>query len=150
MTAPRSIIIVGGGLAGLTLGIGLRKKGVPVTVFEAGTYPRHRVCGEFISGRGQQVLGRLGLSDLFINAGAIPARSASFFFANAKSPVRPLAPPALCLSRFKMDALLAEKFKELGGELRAGERAPLFDSDEPVVRATGRRPKPLENKWRWF
>src|SRR5689334_24684769 len=57
----KAITIVGGGLAGLTLGIGLRQRDVPVTVVEAGTYPRHRVCGEFISGRGQDSLQRLGL-----------------------------------------------------------------------------------------
>ena len=51
---PEHLTIVGGGLAGLTLGIGLRQRGVPVTVYEAGRYPRHRVCGEFISGRGQK------------------------------------------------------------------------------------------------
>ena len=52
----KPITIVGGGLAGLTLGIGLRQRGVPVTIWEAGRYPRHRVCGEFISGNGQAVL----------------------------------------------------------------------------------------------
>ena len=58
----KPITIVGGGLAGLTLGIGLRQRGVPVTLWEAGHYPRHRVCGEFISGRGQAALTRLGLA----------------------------------------------------------------------------------------
>jgi hypothetical protein len=55
------VTIVGGGLAGLTLGIGLRQRGVPITVWEARRYPRHRVCGEFISGGGQSSLARLGL-----------------------------------------------------------------------------------------
>ena len=49
----KPVTIVGGGLAGLTLGIALRENSVPVHIYEAGTYPRHRVCGEFISGRGQ-------------------------------------------------------------------------------------------------
>ncbi|MFZ9874958.1 MAG: NAD(P)-binding protein, partial [Candidatus Methylacidiphilales bacterium] len=47
----KTVEIVGGGLAGLTLGLCLRQKGVPVDLFEAGTYPRHRVCGEYLSGR---------------------------------------------------------------------------------------------------
>ena len=57
----KPVTIIGGGLAGLTLGIGLRQHGVPATIIEAGNYPRHRVCGEFVSGRGQATLARLGL-----------------------------------------------------------------------------------------
>jgi NADPH-dependent 2,4-dienoyl-CoA reductase/sulfur reductase-like enzyme len=45
MPFAKSITIVGGGLAGLTLGIGLRQRSVPVTIQEAANYPRHRVCG---------------------------------------------------------------------------------------------------------
>src|SRR5580693_8216081 len=56
MSPRKPITIVGGGLAGLALGIGLRQRDVPATIWEAGHYPRHRVCGEFISGHGQAVL----------------------------------------------------------------------------------------------
>ena len=73
--APKPIIIVGGGLAGLTLGVGLRQQGVPVTVWESGRYPRHRVCGEFISGRGQAALDRLGLLPRVMAAGARAAET---------------------------------------------------------------------------
>ena len=61
MAALKPITIIGGGLAGLTLGIGLRRRGIPATILEMGDYPRHRLCGEFISGGGRQVLERLGL-----------------------------------------------------------------------------------------
>ena len=146
----KPITIVGGGLAGLTLGIGLRQCGVPVTVWEAGHYPRHRVCGEFISGRGLDVLARLGVRQLFDGAGGVTAKTAAFFASSAASRPRKLPAPALCLSRFVMDELLAREFCRLGGELREDERWCETIFQEGEVRATGRRVRPVENAWRWF
>jgi flavin-dependent dehydrogenase len=149
MTAPKPIQIVGGGLAGLTLGIALRQKEIPVTIFEAGNYPRHRVCGEFVSGRGLEVLDALGLKRKFLDSGATDARSAIFYSGNSKPPAHLLPAPALCLSRFVMDKLLADEFQTLGGELRIGARWQ-SEFGEGVVRASGRKLRPVENGWRWF
>lgn len=146
----RPVTIIGGGLAGLTLGIGLRQRSVPVTVYESGDYPRHRVCGEFISGRGQMVLERLGLLPEFEKAGAVYARTAMFISDTARSPVRKLSSPALCLSRFKMDALLAGIFQQLGGQLQVRSRGSADPGGEGVVSATGRRLQPSDNESRWF
>jgi flavin-dependent dehydrogenase len=148
MPAPKPIQIVGGGLAGLTLGIALRKREIPVTIFEAVNYPRHRVCGEFINGRGLEVLKTLGLRQKLLDSGAIEAHSAVFVSENSQFPVRQLPLSALCLSRFVMDKLLADEFQKLGGELRTGERKN--DFGEGVVRASGRKLQLSENCWRWF
>src|SRR5262245_11928404 len=107
MPSFKPITIAGGGLAGLTLGIGFRRHEVPVTIFEAGGYPRHRVCGEFINGRGLEVLNQLALRPLLEDAGAVPAVTARFISGSNCSPTRRLAAPALCLSRYSLDALLA-------------------------------------------
>lgn len=128
----KTITIIGGGLAGLTLGILLRREGVPVAVFEAGKYPRHRVCGEFISGRGRKVLAGLGLQ-----VEAIEARTARFFAGETKTRID-LPEPAWRVSRYKLDALLAAEFQKAGGDLRVGQRSQL--EGEGIVRATGRRP----------
>jgi 2-polyprenyl-6-methoxyphenol hydroxylase-like FAD-dependent oxidoreductase len=146
----RTITIVGGGLAGLTLGIGLRRQGIPVTIWEAGHYPRHRVCGEFISGWGQETLARLGLRDKLLEAGAITSNTAMFLSGVAKSPARCLSKPALALSRLILDALLAKVFRELGGDLRENERYRQSEFGEGTVRASGRRAQATANGWRWF
>lgn len=44
-----AVIIIGGGLAGLTAAVHLSGIGFPVTVFEKNAYPKHKVCGEYIS-----------------------------------------------------------------------------------------------------
>ena len=150
MNAVKSITIVGGGLAGLTLGIGLRRLQVPVTIWEAGTYPRHRVCGEFVSGRGQDVLNRLGLTQELKKAGATLSSTARFFLGKAKSPVRRVAPPALCLSRFLMDEIFAKRFRAEGGELRENARFESKAAAEGIVWTSGRRIQSTERGWRWF
>lgn len=142
-----SITIVGGGLAGLTLGIALRHRGVPVTVWEAGRYPRHRVCGEFISGAGQRTLARLGLLDGLKNAGSGSATSAAFFAEKRMVAPRPIPERALCISRFVLDEWLAREFQRLGGELLAGRRW-VGDYGTGIVRACGRRSEPVAKGWR--
>ncbi len=140
MTAAKPIQIVGGGLAGLTLGIALRKRGIPVAIFEAGNYPRHRVCGEFISGRGQDSLARLGLRELLDRAGAVNAATATFFSDAGSTLARALPARAVCLSRFTLDAALAGRFCESGGELLAGRRfAETFGDASSAPRAGARR-----------
>ncbi len=150
MTSAKPITIIGGGLAGLTLGIGLRQRDVPVTIHEAGHYPRHRVCGEFISGRGQESLTRLGLDRLLESAGAIPARTAAFFTATRSTLPRPLPELAICLSRFSLDAALAAEFQRRSGKLISGQRWRGETIGEGIICAAGRRAQSESRSERWF
>lgn len=136
------IDIAGGGLAGLSLGIGLRKKGVPVTVHEAGSYPRHRVCGEFISGVTPQTLEALGILDLFDTA---KRHRTSAWYAKGRVMARPTLPyAAFGISRHCLDEALRKRFESLGGVLRSGSRLSGVPSDGWVW-CTGRRP--TKGKW---
>jgi flavin-dependent dehydrogenase len=49
MEANPDVLIIGGGLAGLTAALHLLRNGVKVVVIEKSGYPRHKVCGEYIS-----------------------------------------------------------------------------------------------------
>ena len=143
----KPVTIIGGGLSGLCLGIGLRQREVPVQVIEAGTYPRHKVCGEFLSGQGREVLTKLGITPQL--TGAREALDATFSLGSRSTPARALPKPALCISRWKMDAALAELFTALGGKLITSQRAPTTLA-EGTIRATGRRPQAGESGWRLF
>ena len=43
------VLIVGGGLAGLISAIHLSKNGFHVILIEKNEFPKHKVCGEYIS-----------------------------------------------------------------------------------------------------
>lgn len=55
------VIIIGGGLAGLSLSIQLAKAGFAVALFEKEQYPFHKVCGEYISMESWNFIESLGL-----------------------------------------------------------------------------------------
>ncbi len=145
----KPVTIVGGGLAGLTLGVGLRRREAPVTIVESGHYPRHRVCGEFISGRGRAVLAELELENELLKAGAREAHNAAFFAPHLDGSSQTLPQPALCLSRFVLDELIAEHFRRLGGVLHERRRWQQ-GFGEGIVRGTGRRAQPVVRGWRWL
>lgn len=49
MNVKSDVTIIGGGLAGLTSAIHLSKSGLKVFLIEKNEYPKHKVCGEYIS-----------------------------------------------------------------------------------------------------
>jgi 2-polyprenyl-6-methoxyphenol hydroxylase-like FAD-dependent oxidoreductase len=133
----REICIVGGGLAGLTLGILLRRDEIPVQLHDAGTYPRHRVCGEFISGRGLEILRELNLPNLPVQSAQ--ARTLRFFNMHQSSGVLDLPEPALAIDRATLDEQLALEFERTGGVLHLNSRWTESFAAPGLVRATGRR-----------
>ncbi len=137
MKPPSPLEIIGGGLAGLSLGLALRRAGVPVTLFEAGDYPRHRVCGEFISGLSAATIARLGLAPLL--ADALRHREVAWFIGGRAPRLQRLPSPALGLSRQVLDARLAEAFRTAGGDLRVHTRVTELAPQPGRIFATGRR-----------
>jgi flavin-dependent dehydrogenase len=110
--ASKKIIIIGGGLAGLTSAILLQKGGFEVMLFEKKRYPFHRVCGEYISNEAMPFLRSLNISftDLVppqINRLLVTTESGRQLSTD-------LAMGGFGLSRFALDNLLFEEASRLG------------------------------------
>ena len=132
----QGVTIAGGGLAGLSLAVALRLRDVPVTVLEAGAYPRHRVCGEFISGVSRETLEFLGIADLFHDA----KRQSTLCWWDGEQVIHKdhLVEPALGISRYELDHRLQGRLLDLDGTLVTHHRAER-DLREGHVWAAGRK-----------
>lgn len=133
----RPIEIIGAGLAGLALGNALRRDEIPVTLYEAGTLPRHRVCGEFICGRGGDALHALGLGHTLRDAAQ--HRSTLWTVHGRKTLQHDLPSPALGISRFTLDRRLVENFREANGQLHTDTRRKSTAPQAGVAHCHGRQ-----------
>ena len=68
ITEEFDVVIVGGGLAGLTSAIHLAKSGVRVILIEKQPYPFHKVCGEYVSNEVLPYLNSLGFDPFQFDA----------------------------------------------------------------------------------
>ena len=142
----KPITIIGGGIAGLATGIALRQRAIPVTLLEAQSYPRHKVCGEFLHGSGLKSLEELELNPASLG---IPIETISFHHRGRSSAATDLPSAGVAIARFAFDCALADKFVKLGGNLRCHTRAPMTQADDGCVRATGRKLR-RATKWKWY
>ncbi|WP_435414065.1 NAD(P)/FAD-dependent oxidoreductase [Polaribacter aestuariivivens] len=106
------IIIIGGGLAGLCNAIHLSKFGKKVLLIEKNNYPKHKVCGEYIS---NEVLPYLAFLDINpFDFGAV--KIDNFQLSTTKNKVISAKLPlgGFGISRYQFDFVLSEKAKENG------------------------------------
>ena len=115
MSVHPNVIIIGGGLAGLTTAIHLSKLGLEVTLIEKNEYPKHKVCGEYIS---NEVLPYLQCLDLDISD-LKPSHISKIAFSTAKGKMiygnLPLG--GFGISRYELDNYLYLKALKNGCQI---------------------------------
>ena len=106
------IIVIGGGLAGLCNAIHLSKLGKKVLLIEKNEYPKHKVCGEYISNEVLPYLEFLEVNPF--DSGAV--RINNFQLSTTKSNIISAKLPlgGFGISRYTLDLVLSEKAKENG------------------------------------
>lgn len=100
------VLVLGGGVAGCAAAIALARKGRNVVLIEREPTPRHKVCGEFLSGEALEDLQALGIH--VAPLGAVPIDYVRLAAAR-RAAEAPLPFPAASLTRKALDtALLGE------------------------------------------
>jgi len=113
--AKTDILIIGGGLAGLTAALHLQKAGFEVILIEKNGYPQHKVCGEYISNEVLPYLKWLEADPRVLGATAIDRLQFSTLSGNCIHTELPLG--GFGISRYSLDNFLYEKFRRRGGTL---------------------------------
>ncbi|RYZ23200.1 MAG: FAD-dependent oxidoreductase [Chitinophagaceae bacterium] len=106
------VAVIGGGLAGLSAALLLARAGHRTVLFEKGSYPAHKVCGEYVSHESWSFLQHLGipLEDLdlpSIDRLVLTAPNGAAFRTR-------LALGGFGISRYRLDALLADAARNAG------------------------------------
>jgi flavin-dependent dehydrogenase len=104
MSQKPKIIIIGGGLAGLTSSILLAKANFEVTLIERKQYPFHRVCGEYISNEVLPFLKSIGFNPKDFGASEINQLKITSTSGNSLNSVLDLG--AFGISRYQLDLSL--------------------------------------------
>jgi len=130
------LIIIGGGPAGAATAIGSARGGARVLLLERGRFPRHKVCGEFVSAESLELLADLlgsqhaGLLDKAI---AIPRARA---FVDHRVLQAPVEPPAASIARWDLDVALWDSAQRCGVETRQQVKVERIAGSGPFLVTT--------------
>ena len=132
MKLQNEVLIIGGGLAGLTAAIHLSKIGLQVAVLEKNEYPKHKVCGEYISNEVLPYFDWLGVDIAELNPTNIT--KLQFSSQNGTTINTDLPLGGFGISRYELDNYLYQKALSYGCKIihEAVENI-VFSEDEFTV-----------------
>jgi 2-polyprenyl-6-methoxyphenol hydroxylase-like FAD-dependent oxidoreductase len=141
------VLILGGGVAGCAASIALARKGRSVTLIEREPTPRHKVCGEFLSGEALEDLHALGID--VASLGAVPIDYVRLAAAR-RAAEAPLPFPAASLTRKALDTALIAEAIAAGVRVERGRSVQALDRTTPAsgkLRSTTAPPMKLQRSF---
>jgi flavin-dependent dehydrogenase len=115
-------VVVGAGPAGSSAAAVLADRGRSVLLLEKELFPRHKVCGEFLSADAAPSLDRIGAREVVEGGSAERMTRGALHLASGDVVAFSLPAPAIGISRYCLDDLLARRARELGADVRFNAR----------------------------
>jgi flavin-dependent dehydrogenase len=130
------LMVIGGGPAGTSAAITCARGGKQVLLLERGRFPRHKVCGEFVSAESFDLLaGLLAAPHASLLADAIRITRARVFL-DGRTLHAPVNPPAASISRLDLDAALWDSAVASGVDARQQVTVQEVSGSEPFTLST--------------
>jgi flavin-dependent dehydrogenase len=114
------VAVLGAGLAGSSAAKALADKGWETLLLDRQTFPRHKVCGEFLSPESQSTLQALGISEPLSGLGHCEIERIKLIFENGAETEIELPARAWGLSRYVLDEGLHQAALRAGAVLQTG------------------------------
>lgn len=131
----KDVVIIGGGLAGLTSGTLLAREGFDVLILEKQTYPSHKVCGEYVSQEVIPLLKELGMWPFAFHTPMI--KRVRMTAPSGKGVSEKLDVGGFGISRYQFDHHFAMKAREMGATVQEKTKVQgvnyHYDSDKFTV-----------------
>jgi flavin-dependent dehydrogenase len=112
------LIVIGGGPAGTTAAITCGRSGAHVLLLERGRFPRHKVCGEFVSAESLHLLVNLLAPQHETLLSDAVRISRARVFLDGRTLDAPVVPAAASISRLDLDVALWDSAEHCGVEVR--------------------------------
>ena len=136
VNAPYDLIVIGGGPGGTSAAITAAREGQRVLLLERGRFPRHKVCGEFVSAESLELLTwLLGDAHQDLYRRSLPI-SESRLFLDGRTVCVPVEPAAASIARYDLDLALWNAARSAGVTLLDQTTVDAMEGPSPFYVAT--------------
>jgi menaquinone-9 beta-reductase len=131
------LAIMGGGPAGCAAAIQAGRMGARVLLLERGKFPRHKVCGEFVSAESVGLLDQLLAGEFRSLVQSAPRIARTRIFLDGRILQAEINPAAASIPRFQLDSALWNSCRRAGIECRSETNVQSIEGCAPFRLTSG-------------